>query len=156
MRGVLLGLGAVLILGACSGGGGTTADERQAAVYAAAIRTVAVRTSGGKPFDGPVYVVAARGHELGIEVQAEVVEHVDDVTVRFVDGRDEAIEESNDDAPVLDDGLLITLGKLQGTGNRRTVLVDTYVRAGNEDRYEVTLERREGRWVVTAQDSQNT
>lgn len=154
--GVSLALGAVLVLGACSVDGGSGTDERQGAIYAASIRAVANGTTEGMAFDRPVYVAATRGHEIDLEVQAEVVEQLDDLTVRFVDESDEAVEESTDDASVLDDGLLVTLGTIRGRGGERTVSVETYLRAGDEDHYEVTLERREGRWVVTGQASQGT
>jgi hypothetical protein len=154
MRGILLAVGAALVLGACSGDGGSDVDERQAAIYAAAIETVASEAgSAAMPFDGPVYVVASPGHDIGIEIQVEVVEQIDDVTIRFVDERDEAIKESDDDAPVLGDGLLVTLGKVRGSGGRRTVLLEAYVRSDDDERYAVTLERRDGRWVVTDQAS---
>jgi hypothetical protein len=66
-----------------------------------------------------------------------------------VDDRDEAIKESTDDAPVLGDGLLVTLGRIRGRGDQRTVPVATYLRLDEDQRYEVTLERRDHRWVVT-------
>jgi hypothetical protein len=157
MRCVLLAVGAAVVLGACAGDGGNDVDERQAAIYAAAIETVVSETgSAAMPFDGPVYVVASPGHDIGIEVQVEVVERLDDTTVRFVDERDEAIKESVDDAPVLGDGLLVTLGKIRGNGARRAVPLEAYLRVDDDERYEVTLERRDGRWVVTDQASRES
>jgi hypothetical protein len=154
MRGVVLAVGAV-VLGACSGDGGIGTDERQAAIYAAVIDDIATESGSGEggQFDGPVYVVASPGHEIGIEVQAEVVEQLDDRTIRFVDEREEAIEESDDEAPVLGDGLLVTLGKIRGSGGRRTVAVRTYLRLGDDERQEVTLEGRGDRWAVTEKAS---
>jgi hypothetical protein len=157
MRGIVLAVGAAVVLGACSGDGGNGADERQAAIYAAAIETVASETgSAAMPFDGPVYVVASPGHDIGIEIQVDVVEQLDDLTIRFVDERDEAIKESADDAPVLGDGLLVTLGTIRGSGGRRTVPVEAYLRLGDDEGYEVTLVGRDGRWVVTDQASRES
>jgi hypothetical protein len=150
MRRVLLVVGATLTLGACSGDGGNGADEREAAIYSVVIETAASEAgSAAMPFDGPVYVLASRGHDIGIETQVDVVDRLDDMTIRFVDDRDEAIKESTDDAPVLGDGLLVTLGRIRGRGDQRTVPVARYLRLDDDQRYDVTLERRDHRWVVT-------
>ncbi len=151
MRAITLVLGGILVLAACGGDGGSGADERQAAIYAAAIGSAAsnATTPTGEPFDGPVFVVGSEDNDIGLEVQADIVDLLDDLTVTFVDDADEAIEESDDTAPVRDDGLLLTLGGIRGNGTERTVPVVVYQTAGDVERYSVTLQRRDDQWTAT-------
>lgn len=147
----MVGLGAVLALAACSSDGGSGVDERQAAIYSAAIASAAsdATTPTGEPLDGPIYVVGAEDNDIGIDLQADIVDDLDDLTVRFVDDPDEAIKESDETAPVLDGGLLLTLGRIRGNGTERTVPVVAYQAIGDEEQYSITLQRRDDRWTAT-------
>ena len=152
MNRILVGIVLVLALGACSPDDRTGDTERAAAVFATAIDTVVAETNHGAPAsERPVFVVAAPGHEIGIETQAGVVERLEDLTVRFVDTPDEAIDESADGAPSLHGGLLLTLGPIGGGDREKTIRVDVYRRAGQITAYDLTLAQRHGDWVVTDQ-----
>lgn len=158
MRAITLALGGVLVLAACSGNGSSGVDERQAAIYSATIAFAAgdATTPTGESFDGPVYVVGGEDNAIGIEVQADVVDELDELTVRFVDEPDEAIKESDETAPVLDEGILLTLGHIRGTGPERNVPVVAYQEIGVEEEFRVTLQRRDDRWEATGTSAPTT
>ena len=96
---------------------GSPTSSPEAQVYAATIREV-VRHQP-PPADDPdalpvVYVVAVGETTIAADVQAEVATELhDEVDVQFADERDEAVDEDVENAPVLDDGVLIAVGELR-------------------------------------------
>lgn len=61
-----------------------------------------------------VYLAAGPGGAIDVRVQADVVNEIDDAAViRFADDARDARDESFDDEPVKDDGVLIVLDEFQ-------------------------------------------
>jgi hypothetical protein len=113
-RTLVLAATVAVVLTACTGGGSNISDRR-ADTYSAVIRTILADTSHPKiSSDTSVFVVAADERSpIALEVQADIVAELHEVaTIRFVDRRVEAIDDSNPNRPVNDNGLLITLGKI--------------------------------------------
>ena len=100
---------------------GSPTSSREAQVYAATIREV-VRHQPPPPDDPDalvVYVVAVGETTIAADVQAESPRELhDEVDVQFADERDEAVDEDVEDAPVLDDGVLIAVGELTRSPTR--------------------------------------
>lgn len=99
----------------------------------------------------PVFVVAADTRApISLEVQAGIVDALHgSATIRFVDERSEAIDDADPHKSVVNDGILVTLGRIP-TGTR---LVDVearrYERAGGSATYRIRLQRSGSRWTVT-------
>jgi hypothetical protein len=137
-----------VVVTACTGGGSNTSDRR-ADIYSAVIRTVLADTSRPKiSSDTSVFVVAAHERSpIPLEVQADIVDELHELaTIRFVDRRVEAIDESNPNRPVKNNGVLITLGKIPSGANTVTVNASRYLNATNTIAYRVTLERTKTQW----------
>ena len=74
-----------------------------------------------------VYIAAASGDTIDAAVQASVVASTaDDATVRFADGRNEAIDDSTDELLVHDDGVLLVVGELPDNATMPDVSVERY------------------------------
>jgi hypothetical protein len=148
---VLAAVIAVLVT-ACTGGGSNTSDRR-AAIYSAVIRAVLADTPHPKiSKDTSVFVVAAHERSpISLEVQADIVAELHELaTIRFVDHRVEAIDDSNPNRPVKNNGVLITLGKIPSGANTVTVNASRYVNATNTIAYRVNLKRTKTQWKPIA------
>ncbi len=134
----------------CSDAGTPETTARDPAVYAAVIdAVVAGQTPTGTPFDKVVYVAGTATNRIGLEVQAAVVAELNQITVRFVDDRSEAIDAAAPGDPVLHGGLLLTLGPIDAQAvDRVTVDVGSYRGAGTDSQAIVVVERHGGKWVV--------
>ena len=89
---------------------------------------------------------------ISLEVQAAVVEQLEDfATVRFVDERAEAIDDTDDREPVLEDGVLILLGRVP-SGRKPSVDAERYVDIEDTVHVRVTVERADGDWDVASVD----
>jgi hypothetical protein len=144
-----------VVLTACAGAGSDTSDRR-ADIYAAVIRAVLADTSHPKiSSDASVFVVAAQERSpIPLEVQADIVAELHELaTIRFVDHRVEAIDDSNPHRPVKNNGLLITLGKIPSPANTVTVNASRYLNAANTIAYRVTLKRTKTQWKPIATTS---
>jgi hypothetical protein len=115
-------------LAACTGRGDNSKPEedRAAAVYGAMILAVA----GGHQADETLPVVFAvprsDAKSIPLPVQAAVVDDLaDEVSVRFVDDDNEAIDDAVDDRPVKE-GVLLRLGPVPPTGDPVEVSADRY------------------------------
>jgi hypothetical protein len=65
----------------------------------------------------PVFVESLGPGEIDLDVQVLIVRHLEPVVdIRFIDIRAEALDESEDDAPVRDGGLLLGLGPVPAEG----------------------------------------
>jgi hypothetical protein len=153
-RTLVLAATVAVVLTACTGGGSNTSDRR-ADIYSAVIRAVLGDTSHPKiSSDTSVFVVAADERSpIALEVQADIVAELHEVaTIRFVDRRVEAIDDSNPNRPVNDNGLLITLGKIASGPKTVTVNASRYLNATNTVAYRVTLKRTKTQWrpIATA------
>lgn len=141
-----------VVLTACTGGGSNTSDRR-ADIYSAVIRTILADTSHPTiSSDTSVFVGAAHERSpINLEVQADIVAELHELaTIRFVDRRVEAIDNSKPNRPVKDNGLLITLGKIPSAANTVTVNAGRYLNATNTIAYRVTLKRTKTQWKPIA------
>ena len=144
-----------VVLTACASGGSNTSD-RPAAIYSAVIREVLVDTSHPKiSSDTNVFVVAARERSpITLEVQADIVAELHELaTIRFVDHRVEATDDSKPNRPVKNNGLLITLGKIPSAANTVTVNAGRYLNTTNTTAYRVTLKHTKTQWKPIATTS---
>lgn len=149
-------LAAITLAAASCGDDGADTTERDAGVYASVVLALApgVPAAGGpvpragEP-DGVIYTGPLDDEQpIPLEVQAAVVEDLADVaTVRFVDGRDEAIDERGEHQPVLEDGVLVLVGPVPA-GNSPSVEAERYVDEDDTARVRVGLARRGDDWRV--------
>ena len=132
-----------------------SATDRDVDVYVTIIRALAPEPGDRVPraeideLDRVVYAGSLEEDQgISLEVQAALVEELEDfATVRFVDERDEAIDDTDDRAPVLEDGVLMLLGPVP-TGRSPSVEVERYVDADDEFGVRVGLERADATWAV--------
>jgi len=150
----LAAVAALLVVGACSDDDPDTVDgsAREAAVIEAVVRSVAPESASVDDDTTPVvYVVAADGRTIPIDVQAKVAEaFVDEVDLRFADDRAQAVDDGKDDVPVIDDGTLIAIGEVPETGSEIEVPVERYVSESDSDVMVVTLRFADPDWTVTS------
>lgn len=146
---------ALLIVASCSTGSGPDANDRAIAIYSVVIRTVLTQPPGGQPatraHDTSVFVAAADTHSpISLEVQAGVVDKLHNVaTIRFVDARSEAIDTTDPRRPVVNGGILLTLGTIP-TGNRAiTVDAQRYEQANATASYTINLHLTGSTWTLT-------
>jgi hypothetical protein len=147
-RTIVLTATLAVVLTACTGGGSKTSDRR-ADIYSAVIRTIVADTSHPKISSGTSVFVAAADERspIDLEVQADIVAELHELaTIRFVDHRVEAIDDSKPNRPVKDNGVLITLGKIPSGANTVTVNASRYLNATNTIAYRVTLKRTKTQW----------
>jgi hypothetical protein len=141
-----------VVLTACAGGGSNISDRR-ADIYSAVIRTILADTSHPKiSSDTSVFVAAAHERSpIDLEVQADIVAELHELaTIRFVDHRVEAIDDSKPNRPVKDNGVLITLGKIPSAARTVTVNAGRYLNATNAIAYRVTVKHTETHWKPIA------
>jgi hypothetical protein len=148
---VRAGLVLVILASGCRDGPGR--DDPNVGIYAAAIQwLVDDRHGNAGVASGPesVYVEAIGDERISLEVQAGVVERLEDVAkVRFIDAREEAIDISAPGDPVRREGLLVGLGPVRpGEGSGVLLYAHRYADADDVVAYELVLERAEGRWQV--------
>jgi len=145
----------VVAVTACTGGGSNT-SARPAVIYSAVIRAVLADTSHPNiSSDTSVFVVADDERSpTPLEVQADIVEELHELaTIRFVDQRVEAIDDSSPNRPVNDNGILITLGKIPSGASTVTVKAGRYFNATDTVAYRVTLKRTNAQWKPIATTS---
>jgi len=114
------------------------------------IRAVAP-AAGGKstaPLSEPVFVVAADpSSPISLEVQAGMVEMLHRfATIRFVDERSEAFDNTDPRRPVHESGVLITLGDIPPGRTAVTIEGQRYERIGVATTYRVRLQRVGASW----------
>jgi hypothetical protein len=152
---LVLAASVVGVVAACAGGGSDTSDQ-PALIYSAVIRAVVADTSHPKiDSETSVFVVATDERSpIPLEVQADIVAELHELaTIRFVDHRVEAIDDSSAIRPVNDDGVLITLGKISRAANTATVNAGRYLDATDRVAYRVTVERINAHWKPIATKS---
>lgn len=137
-------------LAAC-GDGEPSAARRDASVYAAAVLWIVDEVPvEGEGDERHVFIESRLADgAIPLAVQADVVNELEgQATVRFVDAREEAVEEDEPRRPVRRGGVLVGLGETTGTGDRARVYADAYVRAGLTRAYELSLTLRGDTWNV--------
>jgi hypothetical protein len=135
---------------ACGADRRTAADDREIAISSSVIRAVAP-PAGGKPstpLSEPVFVVPADSRSpISLEVQAGIVDMLHRfATIRFVDERSEAIDNTDPHRPVHEGGVLITLGDIPPGRNAVTIEGQRYERIGVVTTYGVRLQRVGTSW----------
>ena len=156
MRRALVVTASVVVAVTACGGGGSGVANQPALIYSTVIRAVLADTSRPSiDSDTSVFVAAADERSpLPLEVQADIVGELHALaTIRFVDHRVEAIDDSDAIRPVKDDGVLITLGKISRAANTATVDAGRYLDASDRAAYRVTVERTDAHWKPIATSS---
>ena len=115
-------------------------------IYSAAIRWILRPPAGSNdppPGRGTVYVEDVDDARLALEVEVGVVDALSgDATIRFIDGRQEAIDTTKPGDPVRGDGVLVGLGSLPPSLRSPVRLyVDRYTDADDVLAYELTVGR---------------
>ncbi|HET6663984.1 MAG TPA: hypothetical protein VFG94_06985, partial [Acidimicrobiales bacterium] len=135
--------------------------EREANVYAAVIRALAPdgpadRGAETEELERVVYAGSLdEENAIPLEVQAAVVEVLEDfATIRFVDEKAEAVDETEDGEPVLEDGVLVLLGAVPA-GRSPSVDAERYVDLDNDEQFQVSLERSNDDWSIVDMDTVN-
>jgi hypothetical protein len=142
-----------LAMGSC-GSGGPSEHEREANIYAAVIQAVAPDEPAGpgaetEELERVVYAGSLDEERvISLEVQAAVVEMLEDfATIRFVDEKTEAIDDTADGEPVLDDGVLVLLGAVP-TGRSPSIDAERYVDLDDDEHFRINLERSDNEWSI--------
>ena len=160
LRRLTLLLAITLAIASC-GSDGVDDTDREVDAYVAVIRALTADEPGGSPpdteVDQPDLVVYAGAlddeQSISLEVQAAVVEQLEDVaTVRFVDERDEAVDDAEEGAPVLEDGVLLLLGPVP-SGSAPSVDAERYIDVDDTTRARVDLQRANDGWDVVGVDA---
>ena len=139
-----------LAVGAC-GSGDPSEHEREANVYAAVIRVLALDEPADpgaetEELDRVVYVGSLdEERAISLEVQAAAVEMLED------DEKAEAIDETEDGEPVLGDGVLVLLGAVP-TGRSPSVDAERYVDLDDHEHFQVSLGRSNDEWSIVDLD----
>lgn len=151
----------VLLVGALVGvlvGCGSDDDElsgtaREARVVARLVEEVATEApvDPAVPEALPLVFVAGFERTFPIDVQAAVAaDLVDDVAVRFVDERLEAIDDTLDHRPVREGGVLLVVGPVPEERRAIEVEVERYLDAAEVERRMVLLVWRDRSWTITS------
>jgi hypothetical protein len=153
VRRLTLLVATTVAIGSCSSEGGQSV-ERSAHVYAAVIRALVSEPPGhpdteAEERDRVVYAGPLGGKvEVSLEVQVAVVEELEEfATIRFVDSRNEAIDDDERGEPVREHGALVLLGSIPD-GRSVSIEAARYVDVDETARFRVTVERSGRKWTV--------
>jgi hypothetical protein len=137
-------------LASCTTSSPIEGTARNAAVVEQVIRSI-VEDEPTEPDVMPVVYVVGGETSISIDVQASVAASlVNEMDIRFADERAEAIDESLEQAPVRDAGVLLVIGKVPNEGRRIDVLTERYRAVDDVDNVVVSLRWREPEWSVTS------
>jgi hypothetical protein len=143
-------LAALAFTSACSDNGSPDGAGRDAVVIEQVIRVVLDDLSHDPDVIPVVYVVGAEA-AIPIDVQAPVAAALlDEVDVRFADERAEALDDSIEDAPVRDGGVLLVVGKVPQEGRQVDVVAERYRTSADVENIVVSLRWRDPSWSVTS------
>lgn len=100
--------------------------------------------------DHIIFVESLGSNEIALDVQVEVVNRYEDTfEIRFIDARQEAIDETKPQSPVRDGCLLVGLGPL-ADGEATELRAEMY-RPTGVDAYRFELTQRSGAWRLVAE-----
>lgn len=123
----------VLVLAGCSSDPAPVrATVEPAGAYAAIVRWEVDRLEPVIDDDGNVeapviYLASGSRGTIDVQLQADVVTEIgEDAVIRFADDARDALDESLDDEPVKDDGVLIVLDDFQPDQSTAEVRIDRY------------------------------
>ncbi len=125
-------------------------DDRESDIYAEALAWIVARPDVADAEDAPpIYIEHLGPDGIPLDVQVELIEHFDesDVELRFVDGREEAVDETLDGMPVRDGSVLVGLGPI--SDDQPTELrAELYRDLDDVTAYRFTLSRTDGEWSL--------
>lgn len=153
---------AVLSLAACTSEAAgvkplSTADAYSAAInwYVDSLPAPPPTTGGDAPGPVIVYVVSESGKAINSQVQASVVANLadrkDEVTVRFADVRDDALEADVEGQPVKDDGVLLLVGEVEERPPPVDLALHVYRNIDDDIAYSMKIHRSGDEITATAQ-----
>ena len=138
-----------VVVSACGGSDDDADDHDTPGVYEAVIRSVAPGDAGTMP--KIVFVETSPGTKLSLEDQAAVVKTFDDdTTVRFIDQRNEAVDDSQPQSRVRRDGVLLKMSPAQITDTGVSVKTTRYVTRDDQRTMCLELEETAKVWVVSS------
>lgn len=147
IRSVAVVLGFCLMLPACTSL--SPGKERASEVYAAIVEWFASSAVTEQPLK--VFIEPrGEGASISVDVQAELVSSVEKTaTVRFIDTRDEALEENEDGVPVVrDDGILLAFDPVPTDAAVVAVEVAQYVDEETVRVHQFELSKAADGWTV--------
>jgi hypothetical protein len=158
----VLAVNLVVLLAACTSEAAGAKPLTKADAYAAAINWYVdslpappPTTDGDTPGPVIVYVVSETGKAINSQVQASVVadlaDRKDDVTVRFADVRDDALDVDVENQPVKDGGVLLLVGEVDERPPPVDLNIDVYRTVEDDVAYSMKIHRTSGEVTVTAQ-----
>ncbi len=146
-----VGAAAITVSSCGDDSGGKDTSSRESDVYAAIVGDVAAAETAGE--STPVVYVAPLGNEkpIPLSVQVAVVDSVADAAVvRFVDKADQAINQSDDSRPVLDDAVLVRLGEVPESGVTVNVPGELYRTKADASPVVFLVNETANGWVVAS------
>jgi len=135
----------------------TKADAYTAAInwYVESLPAPPPTTDGDAPGPVIVYVVSESGQAINSQVQASVVadlaDRKDEVTVRFADVRDDALDIDLEGQPVKDDGVLLLVGDVDERPPPVDLDIDVYRNIDDDVAYSMKIHRSGDEITATAQ-----
>lgn len=129
-------------LAACSSSDTQARYRRDSGVYAAIVQSLVGTVPATAP-GAPVYLSPIDdASSVPLEVQASVIKKLAPrIDAKFVDSRQQALDDSLAEVPVLDDGLLLVVPKVPASGETFELRVERYRTAS--DRSLVRIEVRD-------------
>jgi hypothetical protein len=162
LAGVSVLIGSMFGFGGCSSTPSGVGPIKQADAYAAAINwyihsvpAPTPTTIGAASHPLIVYVVAESGKAIDSQVQASVIADMasrkNEVTVRFADVRDDALDVGLVNQPVKDNGALLLVGEVDEGLPPVRVAMSVYRNAADDQHYEMDIVRSGESVTATAQ-----
>jgi hypothetical protein len=133
------------------------ADAYTAAInwYVDSLPTPPPTTNGDAPGPAIVYVFSESGQAIPSDVQASVArnmaERKDEVTVFFIDVRDDALDVDLENQPVKDDGVLLLVGDVAEGPPPVNVLLNVYRDGTDNQPYEMKVFRSGSDVIATGE-----
>lgn len=128
--------------------------EWKASVYESVLREIALPAAQqSMPDDDKpvVFLATADGSGIGLEVQTIIARDLkDEADLRIADSVGDVVLDGEDDKPVKDDGLLVTVTPLpDDEPNRVELTVALYFDETDQQRIDVALQRAAAAWTLT-------
>jgi len=158
----LVAVNLVVLLAACTSDSPgvkplSTADAYAAAIswYVDSLPAPPPTTGGDAPGPVLVYVVSQSGKSISSQAQASVAadfaDRKDDVTVRFLDLRDDALDLDVETQPVKDGGVLLLVGEVEERPPPVDLEVEVYYNIDEVVTYSMKIHRKGDDITATAQ-----
>lgn len=131
-RGFAAGLAGIWLLlcislGSCSSSDAQARYRRDSGVFAAVVQSLIGDVPAGAPASLVYLSPVDESASVPLEVQAAVIKKLAPrIDAKFVDARDQAVDDSLQGSPVLDDGILLVVPKLPAVGETFDLQVERY------------------------------